>query len=225
MRTKQEIADFIRSLGIDAKHYIRLESFHSPLTLYGNHREITDFGLIVGYGDAFSYKSSGIVVVGESDVGKSQLVKKFNEEELSDILANNELLIFRPDNKGQSEVYRDLFIEPEYLIDLAGVEIVGRYVNHLANNRGVPLRAILHLTNSYPRGFAEPDFSAILSYLSGDKGTLFIPEDNSIPLLLQGVTFLKYAKGVGIRPAGFPSEESLEHAYNDVRVKLDDVLS
>ena len=237
MRTKQEIADFIESLEILSRTYEKFESFCEVLTVHGDHRQITDFGLVIGYGDAFSYRRSGIVVVGNTNVRKSQLVRKFQEKELSDILAAKDLLIYDPENDGHPEVYRDIFLnrslfrgsevslQEHNFYGKSGEEMIDSYANHLANNRGLPLNVILHLINSYPRGFAEPDIDAILSYLSGKDGTLLVSEGNGIPLILQGVTFLKYAKGVGIRPQGFPSEQSLERAYNDVREKLDQVLS
>jgi len=237
MRTKQEIADFIRSLEILDRTYERFGSFCEALIERGDHRKITDFGLITGYGDAFSYRQSGIVIVGEPDVGKSQLVRKFQEKELSDILAAKDLLIYDTENNRHPEVYRDLFLsrslfrgsevslQEHNFYGKSGEDIISSYANHLANNRGVPLRIILHLANSHPRGFAEPGIDSILSYLSRECGTLFIPEDKSIPSILQGATFLKYSKGVGIRTEGFPSEYSLERAYNDVKEKLDQVLS
>lgn len=223
MRTKQEIADVIRSLEIIDTTYKRLESFCDALTERGDHSKITDFGLVVGYGDAFSYKRSGIVVVGKSEVGKSLLAEKFNEKELSDVLAQNELLIFDPDNNGQPEVYRDLFMEPLNLIHFTGEEIIDAYASHLANNRGVPLRVVLHLTNHFQRGFVQPDIGTILSYLSGDYGTLYAPEKNVIPEILQNVTFLEYAKGY--MSQGYPAIHILERVFRDVRTRLDDVLS
>jgi len=220
MRTKHDILELIISFEISEEQYQDSANFFSSLERYGDFEKLNDFGLIVGWGESFSYKQSGIAVVGDTGMGKSTLTKKFRDEEHSTILSEDNLLIYDPEGLGKPEVYSDPFLEIPHLTGHHNWEqLVDIYASHLASNRGVPLSIILHLTEPNPTGFVEPDMDTILAYATGKYGQSNIP----IPSILKEVEFLEYAKGLKARmdPEPFPP---VEESFAAIKTKFDKLL-
>jgi len=222
-RTSQDISQFIQSLKIPSKTFDTYLDFDITLQ-QGDKKGITDFRLFTGYGDAFSYKGKAIVVLGETMVGKTTIVEKFHEEG-SQILADDALLWFDPDGESGFEVYRSPFLDKLSPYDVSWDEIIETYAHHLANSPSVPLRLILHLTESPKQGFAQPNMDKILGYLTRN-GTLYVGKfhkDVWAPTILQGVEFLQYSRGYN---ASSPDakNKNINRTFEDIRCKLDRLL-
>jgi len=216
MRTKQEIFNLVKQSGILE------QSFYDAQLGQGKDYKLTDLGLVIGYGDAFSYKRSGIVVVVESGVGKSTLVQKFHKTELSDILAKNHYLISDPENNGQPEIYNDIIMETDDWMILPSEDAIDAYTNYLANNKGTPLRIVIHLTNSHEQGFVQEDIPKMFDYLYIEAEMPPIPKKGDIPEIFRQVKFLEYSKNY--EGSGYRDDDHLEQVFHDVRSKLDEVL-
>jgi len=220
MRTIKTIFSFIESLEVPNEVYEEVGYLDLALQTSADHERLTDYGLFVGNGDAFNYKENGIVVFGDNMVGKTKLVNEFHEREMSEILAENALLMFDPNAKGKFEVYRDPYLGQSYPM-FSWVKLKYEYAKYLAENRGVPLKAIIHLTDSSEEGFVQPNIDVILGYLS-KAGTLHTPQEGIIPPILHGVEFLEYSKGY---ENDFRNSKHLEKAFQNVRGNLDHLLS
>ncbi len=228
MRTKDEILNFLISLGISSRDfeeyrtYAPWVSFSIMLTGRADHKRITDYGLFVGYGDAFDYRGDGVVAIGDPEVGKSSLAKKFHAETGAGILSEDDLLLLDPDGKGAFRIYKDPFAEQISLAyQLPWEKILDRYAQSLAGGQGVPLRTILHLKYSPREGFVEPDTNEVLSVYLASEGTLYVPENSALPPMLDGVHILAYETGCESKRRY--TANHLERQFQAVRSRLNEL--
>lgn len=209
MRTEDDLVKLLNSLGMTEANFQRRLFFSTSLWRYGNHRRMLNQGLITGYGDSFAYKGQGVIVVGESGMGKSSLTGRFAEQKNATKLSEDEFLIF---GDGQLRVYAYPDLE-------MGVttwkETLRTYAAYLTEGESYPLRAILHLRcfEGFTGEGVEPDMENMLEFIS-------IPDVKSLSHpSLEGVTFLEYMKC----PKGQHNYNQLE-VFREIRSKLNEII-
>lgn len=74
---------------------------------------LLEFGVLIPYADAFSYEGKGVLVVGNTGIGKTALVRGFKQAyaQKVNILAKDSPVIFKPKDE-EPVVYRDRIQSP-----------------------------------------------------------------------------------------------------------------
>lgn len=207
MRTEDDIAGFLRSLGLSDERYDSEGVFIETLK-YADRYRLVEYGLLAGYGDAFAYRGRGIVVVGHSSVGKSTLARMFSKEHGSPILSGNDLLLFDA-GSGQLDTYREPALDAD-----TWDEAVRAYAAYLASTNGYPLGVVLYLNSDtrHQEGLKKPNTRKMLEYLTTPRRLADCPRVRDVP-------FLEYAK-----PHGYRDDVHVWNVFSGIRSEFDRVL-
>ena len=173
---------------------------------------LAESGILLGFGDPFSYHDNGVLVMGGAKVGKSSLVTRFHNENPDAVkrLAGQDdiLLIGNPAQlEFKAQDYQIGTMHRTYGNDYA--EIFKKLQQDVVQLPHAPLKAIVYL--SQPQRYAQSETveEAISSNLLGLE-----PK----PADFTGVQILKYNMPLDI------NEEVMQKVYTDSKTKLDAAL-
>lgn len=167
MMTKKEVADLIET---NTYREELLESGLGWAIMEARSRKrFYDAGFMGSFGDSFSYKRGGVICFGDCNNHSERIAQRFSKKYGSEILTKLDIVMFDPENRGQLEIYKEIDDETRFANKDNIVEL---YADHLTNNRGYPVRLLVHIDDEHylRTGFFKPKMKRMGGTFSLPRG-------------------------------------------------------